>query len=165
MNENAQLPATGPGPADIPDFGAKVSGTDWDKPQTHLEVVLQAGQDDPELTGVVISTFLSSEVLFLSREQVDEESTNVQPLLLQNADGEPVIALFTHAARIPSAYMEEAPYAVRVPGAAVIDTLEGAGLVINPGHELGFEIGAEGVAAIRRDFNADGTLRDTAPQA
>lgn len=165
MNENAQLPTTGPGPADLPNFGAKTSGTDWDQPQTQLEAVLKAGQDDPELTGVVISTFLSSEVLFLSREPVGEESTNVQPLLLQNADGDPVIALFTHAARIPAAYMDEAPHAVRVPGAAVIDTLEGAGLVINPGHELGFEIGAEGVSAIRRDFNADGTLRDTAPQA
>ena len=162
MNENAQLPATGPGPADIPDFGAKASGTDWDKPQTHLEVVLQAGQDDPELTGVVISTFLGSEVLFLSREQVDEESANVQPLLLQNADGEPVIALFTHAARIPAAYLEEAAYAVRVPGAAVIDTLEGAGLVINPGHELCLEIDAAGVKTIRQEFSLNGSPKNPA---
>ena len=131
------------------------SGTDWSQPQTHLETVLKAGQENKAEAGEVIATFLNSEVFFLSREEVDGTSAQVQPLLLQNADSQPVIALFTHPARIPGAYIDEAPFAVRVLGAAVVDNLSGAGLVINPGHELGFEIPPEGVDQIRRDFRPD----------
>lgn len=138
---------------------------DANEPQTHLETVLLAGQQDEGKAGEVIATFLGEEVYFLSREQVDASTDNVQPLLLQNKDGQPVIALFTHLSRIPEAYIGEAPYAVRVAGAAVIDNLDGAGLVLNPGHELGFEIPAEGVAAIRRDFHPDGSRTDAAPEA
>jgi len=41
---------------------------------------------------------------------------------------------------------------VKVTGAAVVQNLNGAGLVLNAGHQIGFEIPAEGVEAIRRDF-------------
>jgi hypothetical protein len=139
--------------------GPTESGTDWSEPQTHLEAVLKAGQEDRAASGEVIAAFLREEIFFLSREKVTEESQNVQPLLLQNKENQPVIALFTHPARVPGSYAEEAPFAVRVVGAAVVDNLSGAGLVLNPGHELGFEIGAEGVEAIRRDFQPDGTPR------
>lgn len=138
---------------------------DPDEPQTHLETVLHEGQADEAKAGQVIATFLSEEVFFLSREQVTEETDNVQPLLLQNKDGEPVIALFTHVNRIPETYIAEAPFAVRVVGAAVIDNLSGAGLVLNPGHQLGFEIPAEGVEAIKRDFAPDGSPAAQAPTA
>ncbi|MGP5219902.1 SseB family protein [Arthrobacter rhombi] len=136
---------------------------DPDEPQTHLETVLHEGQADEAMAGQVIATFLSEEVFFLSREQVTEETDNVQPLLLQNKEGDPVIALFTHVNRIPEAYTAEAPYAVCVVGAAVIDNLNGAGVVLNPGHQLGFEIPAEGVDAIRRDFAPDGSPAPEAP--
>ncbi|WP_372697234.1 SseB family protein [Arthrobacter sp. JSM 101049] len=136
---------------------------DPDEPQTHLETVLHEGQADEAKAGQVIATFLSEEVFFLSREQVTEETENVQPLLLQNKDGEPVIALFTDVNRIPETYIAEAPFAVRVVGAAVIDNLSGAGLVLNPGHQLGFEIPADGVDAIRRDFAPDGSSAAQAP--
>ncbi len=136
---------------------------DPDEPQTHLETVLHEGQADEAMAGQVIATFLSEEVFFLSREQVTEETDNVQPLLLQNKDGEPVIALFTHVNRIPETYIAEAPFAVRVVGAAVIDNLSGAGLVLNPGHQLGFEIPADGVEAIKRDFAPDGSPAGGAP--
>lgn len=135
---------------------------DPDEPQTHLETVLQEGQADEAKAGQVIATFLSEEVFFLSREQVNEDTENVQPLLLQNKAGEPVIALFSHVNRIPETYIAEAPFAVRVVGAAVIDNLSGAGLVLNPGHQLGFEIPSDGVEAIRRDFAPDGSAH---PQA
>jgi len=133
------------------------------EPQTHLETVLVAGQADPGMAGTVIGTFLREEVYFLSREEVGESTENVQPLLLQNSDGSPLIALFTHVDRIPATYIEEAPFAVRVVGAAVIDNLQGAGMVINPGHPIGFEIGPEGVESIRRDFRPDGTSTSQAP--
>src|SRR5688572_13792216 len=46
------------------------SGTDWSQPQTHLETVLKAGQENRAEAGEVIATFLNSEVFFLSREKV-----------------------------------------------------------------------------------------------
>ena len=70
-------------------------------------------------------------------------------------DGDPVVALFTHLSRVPETYVDEAPYAVRVAGASVVEHLTGAGIVINPGHAIGFEIGSDGVEAIRRDFGPD----------
>lgn len=138
------------------------SAPDDQQPQTHLEKLLLAGQADQEKAGEVIAAFLTEEVYFLSREQVGEETENVQPLLLQNRDGLPLIALFTHVSRIPNHYIDEAPFAVRVVGAAVIDNLEGAGMVVNPGHPIGFEIGPDGVDAIRRDFNPDGSASPAA---
>ncbi|MEE1622345.1 SseB family protein [Zafaria sp. J156] len=135
------------------------SPADYDPavPHTHLETILVAGQEDPARAGEVIATFLQEEVFFLSREEVAADTQNVQPLLLQNADGQPLIALFTDVRRIPGTYIDTAPFAVRVVGAAVVDNLSGAGLVINPGHPVGFEIGPDGVDAIRRDFRPDGS--------
>lgn len=123
-----------------------------EEPQNDLEATLLAGQQDPEKAGDVIATFLNSEIFFLSSEEVTEESKDVAPLVLQNPDGEPRIAVFSDLRRVPEQYLEAAPYGVKVTGAAVVQNLNGAGLVLNAGHQIGFEIPAEGVEAIRRDF-------------
>ncbi|WP_309080929.1 SseB family protein [Zhihengliuella sp.] len=132
--------------------GAAGAEFDPSEPQSHLEATLLAGQQDPEKAGEVIATFLNSEIFFLSREEVTEETGDVSPLILQNPDGEPRVALFSHLGRVPEQYLSEAPYGVRVTGAAVVQNLNGAGLVLNPGHQIGFDIPAEGVEAIRSDF-------------
>ncbi|MCO1338556.1 hypothetical protein BJH93_06565 [Kocuria polaris] len=123
-----------------------------EQPQNDLEATLLAGQQDPEKAGEVIATFLNSEIFFLSSEEVTEESQDVAPLVLQNPDGEPRIAVFSDLRRVPEQYLEAAPYGVKVTGAAVVQNLNGAGLVLNAGHQIGFEIPAEGIEAIRRDF-------------
>ncbi|GAA2547362.1 SseB family protein [Neomicrococcus aestuarii] len=127
------------------------------QPLTPLESLLDRSQHDESLAGQVIGTFLQSEVFFLSRDEVTPETENVTPLMLENASGKHVIALFSHPTRIPPTYIEQAPYAVKVVGAAVVDNLQNAGMVLNPGFELGFEISEEGVAGIRQDFQPDGT--------
>ncbi|RAX50281.1 hypothetical protein DQ353_04805 [Arthrobacter sp. AQ5-05] len=129
------------------------------EPATHLEMMIRAAQNDPALNGQVIASFMNSEVYFLSREAVSGETTNAQPMLLQNAAGEPVIALFTHLARIPGAYIDVAPYGVQLLGGTIIRSLQDTGLVINPGHELCLEIDAAGVKTIRQEFNLDGSLK------
>ncbi len=130
------------------------------EPATHLEMMIRAAQNDPALNGQVIASFMNSEVYFLSREEVSGETTNAQPMLLQNAAGEPVIALFTHLARIPGAYIDVAPYGVQLLGGTIIRSLQDTGLVINPGHELCLEIDAAGVKTIRQEFNLDGSLKN-----
>ncbi|GAA1497149.1 hypothetical protein GCM10009628_21520 [Paeniglutamicibacter kerguelensis] len=139
---------------------ATASVTDPNAPVTHFEMMIRAGQNDPALSGQVIASFMASEVYFLSREKVTGETKNAQPMLLQNAAGQPVIALFTHLARIPGTYIDAAPYGVQVLGATIVRSLIDTGFVINPGHELSFEIDAEGVKTIREDFNPDGTLKN-----
>ncbi|WP_181149705.1 SseB family protein [Arthrobacter sp. MYb227] len=134
---------------------------DINEPITHFEMMIRAGQNDPALSGQVIASFMRAEVYFLSREKVTGETKNAQPMLLQNAAGQPVIALFTDLSRIPGTYIDAAPYGVQVLGATIARSLIDTGFVINPGHPLSFEIDAEGVKTIREDFNADGTFKGT----
>ncbi|GAB3758513.1 hypothetical protein GCM10027591_07570 [Zhihengliuella somnathii] len=142
----SETPETNETPAtDAPEFNP-------DAPQNELEAALLAGQQDPDKAGDVIATFLNSEIFFLSSEEVTEESKDVAPLVLQNPDGEPRIAVFSDLRRVPEQYIETAPFGVKVTGAAVVQNLNGAGLVLNAGQQIGFEIPAEGVEAIRRDF-------------
>ena len=134
---------------------------DGAQPLTPLESLLERSQHDDNLAVQVVGTFLQSEVFFLSRDEVTQETDNVTPLMLENAEGKHVIALFTHPTRIPPTYIEQAPYAVKVIGAAVVDNLQNAGMVLNPGFELGFEISQEGVEGIRQDFRPDGSQQPT----
>lgn len=156
MSEENQQSTTESATADQPQ-----TTRDINEPLNHFEMMIRAGQNDPALSGQVIASFMISEVFFLSREKVTGESKNAQPMLLQNAAGQPVIALFTDLSRIPGAYIDAAPYGVQVLGATIARSLIDTGFVINPGHPLSFEIDAEGVKTIREDFNADGTFKGT----
>lgn len=159
MSEDNEQAKSSNGADDIESARRAESTTTGNDPATHFETMIRAAQNDPALNGQVIGTFMNSEVYFLSREKVTGETSNAQPMLLQNAAGEPVIALFTHLARIPGAYIDVAPYGVQVLGGTVVRSLLETGLVINPGHELCFEIDAAGVKTIREEFNLDGTLK------
>ena len=98
--------------------------TPGNEPATHFEMMIRAGAErsGPQRPSHR-ARFMNSEVYFLSREEVTGESRNAQPMLLQNAAGEPVIALFTHLARIPGAYIDVAPYGVQVLGGTVVRSL------------------------------------------
>lgn len=159
MSEDNEQVNSSNGTADIESELGVESITTGNDPATHFESMIRAAQNDSALNGQVIGTFMNSEVYFLSREEVTGETNNAQPMLLQNAAGEPVIALFTHLARIPGAYIDVAPYGVQVLGGTVVRSLVDTGLVINPGHDLCFEIDAAGVKTIREEFNLDGTLK------
>lgn len=147
--------------APAPTQHAAEAATDGSQPLTPLESLLERSQHDDSLAGQVIGTFLQSEIFFLSRDEVTAETDNVTPLMLENAAGKHVIALFSHPTRIPPTFIEQAPFAVKVVGAAVVDNLQNAGMVLNPGFELGFEISEEGVAGIRQDFQPDGSQNAT----
>ncbi|MCW4463947.1 SseB family protein [Glutamicibacter sp. MNS18] len=118
----------------------------------HFETVIAAGLNKPELSGSVVGAFMSAEVYFLSREEVTGENPNAQPLLLSNAAGAAMVAVFTSLERIPGAYIDQAPYGVKVQGAAIIRSLSKTGVVINPGDELSFQIPADGVAVLQQEL-------------
>ena len=122
-------------------------------PLNDLEEKLATG-NEPDANPVdVILSFLNSEVYIISSDTVEGIDSQVEPLVLANADGDPVLAVFSHPSRVDQQYLEAAPNVLGTQGAAIIANLgDELGMVINPGAAYGFEINPEGVANIRRDF-------------
>ncbi|GAB3193943.1 SseB family protein [Nesterenkonia suensis] len=117
-----------------------------------LRDTLVAGKDGEAQPNEIIRAFLTSTVYFLSAEEVTPETASVNPLTLQDNEGNPLIALFSGTDVVPAEYSEHAPHAVDAPGVAVVQSLAGAGIIIDAGQEHGFQISAEGVDRIREDF-------------
>ena len=128
-------------------------GIDSTTPLNDLEEKLATGgQPDANPVDVILS-FLNSEVYIISSDTVETEDSQVEPLVLANADGDPVLAVFSHPSRVDKPYLEAAPNVLGTQGATIIANIgDELGLVINPGAAYGFEINPEGVANIRRDF-------------
>ncbi|HEY1155950.1 MAG TPA: SseB family protein [Arthrobacter sp.] len=128
-------------------------GIDDTNPLNDLEEKLATGgQADANPVDVILS-FLNSEVYIISSDTVEGVDSQVEPLVLANADGDPVLAVFSHPSRVDQQYLEAAPNVLGTQGAAIIANLgDELGMVINPGAAYGFEINPEGVANIRRDF-------------
>ncbi|HEX7201801.1 MAG TPA: SseB family protein [Arthrobacter sp.] len=139
-------------------------GIDDTTPLNDLEEKLaKGGQPDASPVDVILS-FLNSEVYIISSDGIEGEDSQVEPLVLGNADGDPVLAVFSHPSRVDQQYLEAAPNVLGTQGAAIIANIgEELGMVINPGAAYGFEINPEGVANIKRDFKRADELPDGAP--
>ena len=112
----------------------------------------------------VILSFLNSEVYIVSSDGIEGEDSQVEPLVLANSDGDPVLAVFSHPSRVDEQYLAAAPNVLGTQGAAIIANIgEELGMVINPGAAYGFEINPEGVANIKRDFKRADELPGDAP--
>jgi hypothetical protein len=126
-------------------------------PLTELEAALASatasGADDDAQQSILV--FLNSLVCLLVPEPAEEAGggDTVEPLILSNGEGQPVVAAFTHRARIRPDFLEHAPTVVQTQGALLLQNLGSElGLVLNPGSAYGFELNAEHVAAVLRDF-------------
>ena len=128
-------------------------GIDDTTPLNDLEEKLaKGGQPDASPVDVILS-FLNSEVYIISSDGIEGEDSQVEPLVLANSEGAPVLAVFSHPTRVDQQYLAAAPNVLGTQGAAIIANIgEELGLVINPGAAYGFEINPEGVANIKRDF-------------
>lgn len=116
------------------------------------EKLATGGQPDADPVDVILS-FLNSEVYIISSDTVEGIDSQVEPLVLANADGDPFLAVFSHPSRVDQQYLEAAPNVLGTQGAAIIANIgDELGMVINPSAAYGFEINPEGVANIRRDF-------------
>ncbi|UVJ38828.1 SseB family protein [Arthrobacter sp. CJ23] len=124
-----------------------------DAPLNDLETQL-ALAEQPDANPVdVILAFLNNEVFLISAEAVEGPESSVEPLVLSNAEGQPVLAVFSHPSRVDTRFLEAAPYVLGTMGSAVLGNIgDELGMVINPGSAYGFEIDPEGIANIRRDF-------------
>ncbi|MGP4031876.1 SseB family protein [Pseudarthrobacter sp. 1C304] len=123
------------------------------QPLNDLEEKLARGEQPDANPVDVILAFLNSEVYIVSSDTVDGVDSQVEPLVLANSAGNPVLAVFSHPSRVAEQYLEAAPNVLGTQGAVILGNLgDELGMVINPGAAFGFEIDPEGVANIRRDF-------------
>ncbi|MGO4806010.1 SseB family protein [Arthrobacter sp. 2MCAF15] len=123
------------------------------QPLNELEEQLARGEQPDANPVDVILAFLNNEVYVVSSDALEGPDSQVEPLVLANSSGKPVLAVFSHPSRVTEQYLAAAPNVLGTQGAAIIGNLgEELGMVINPGAAYGFEIDPEGVANIRRDF-------------
>ncbi|WP_426996884.1 SseB family protein [Pseudarthrobacter sp. N5] len=123
------------------------------QPMNDLEEKLAQGENPDTSPVDVILSFLNSEVYVVSTEGLESKDSQVEPLVLANSEGQPVLAVFSHPSRVEEQYLAAAPNVLGTQGAAIIANIgEELGMVINPGSAFGFEIDPEGVANIKRDF-------------
>ena len=79
------------------------------QPLNDLEAKL-ALAEQPDANPVdVILAFLNNEVYLVSSEAVDGPDSSVEPLVLSNADNQPVLAVFSHPSRVDDRFLEAAP--------------------------------------------------------
>lgn len=123
------------------------------QPLNDLEEKLSRGEQPDANPVDVILSFLNNEVYIVSSDTIEGPDSQVEPLVLANSAGKPVLAVFSHPSRVTEQYLAAAPNVLGTQGAAIIGNLgDELGMVINPGAAFGFEIDPEGVANIRRDF-------------
>jgi hypothetical protein len=134
------------------------------QPLNDLEEKLARGEQPDANPVDVILSFLNNEVYIVSSDTIDGPDSQVEPLVLANASGEPVLAVFSHPSRVAEQYLAAAPNVLGTQGSAIIGNLgDQLGMVINPGAVYGFEIDPEGVANIRRDFKPSEEESEAAP--
>jgi type III secretion system (T3SS) SseB-like protein len=123
------------------------------QPLNDLEEKLARGEQPDANPVDVILAFLNNEVYIVSADALEGADSQVEPLVLANSSGQPVLAVFSHPSRVAEQYLTAAPNVLGTQGSAIIGNLgNDLGMVINPGAAFGFEIDPEGVANIRRDF-------------
>ncbi|HET6242110.1 MAG TPA: SseB family protein [Arthrobacter sp.] len=123
------------------------------QPLNDLEEKLARGEQPDANPVDVILAFLNNEVYIVSADALEGADSQVEPLVLANSSGQPVLAVFSHPSRVAEQYLAAAPNVLGTQGSAIIGNLgNDLGMVINPGAAFGFEIDPEGVANIRRDF-------------
>ena len=133
------------------------------QPLNDLEEKLARGEQPDANPVDVILAFLNNEVYIVSTDTIEGPDSQVEPLVLANSEGKPVLAVFSHPSRVTEQYLAAAPNVLGTQGAAIIGNLgDELGMVINPGAVYGFEIDPEGVANIRRDFKPSDEEPDTA---
>lgn len=123
------------------------------RPLNDLEAALDAASKGAADSTEPVLAFLNSLVRLLVPEPVPGQTEYVEPLVLTNADGKPLVAAFTDETRIRPDFLDHAPTVVTTQGAVLLQNLGSElGIVLNPGSAFGFELAADQVAAILKDF-------------
>ncbi|MCC3265747.1 SseB family protein [Arthrobacter gengyunqii] len=115
-----------------------------------LEEAILAGQEGRISSQELVARICESELLSVGRLLDEKDPASFQALVLKSPEGDSAVAAtFTSAGRVPEQIREKAPVMVKAGGEATLRSIgAGYGLAINPGSNLGLELGPEGIAAI-----------------
>lgn len=116
-------------------------------PQNDLERALAQAQGGRMAMPDFLDLFGQSDIFVPSGGEIAASGEGFRPLLFDR-DGTAMVACFTAAERI-GRHVQATPYCLQVKGLAFLRNLAAeVGVVVNPGHEVGFELSPAGVARI-----------------
>jgi len=118
-------------------------------PFNDIERVILAGSNGEKENREVLASIVTAPLFFLTAQEVQDKSKIVEPLVLEGPDGAPILAIFTHPARVAPQFLEAAPYAVSISGGEAFRQADGVGIAINPGHPIGLVLDAANVKTIQ----------------
>lgn len=115
-----------------------------------LDRAIAAAQAGRGSVASMLSALLDATLAVPSGDAVEADGRGFRPVLFDRA-GVPMVACFTARERI-GALAETAPFALEMQGRAFLSRIpSGHGVVVDPGHPLGFEIDPAGLARLLRD--------------
>jgi hypothetical protein len=107
-----------------------------------IERAMAGAQED------VIGAFLGADLVVPSGAPVGEGFAGFVPVLYDR-EGVQMLAVFTTFDRAREV-THQAPYAITLRGSALLAMMpDGSGVVVNPGHRVGFEMSPDGVRQAR----------------
>lgn len=123
-----------------------------------LEAAIAAAQDGGNLDDLA-AVFMRAQVVVMLAEDPGPEPQTLSPLTVSTPQGHPALVVFTTAGKC-AAWAPNAPqytYARQVRADWVLDVVgEDYGVVVNPGHTLGFSMPPHGVARMKARGTASG---------
>lgn len=120
-------------------------------PMNELELSLENARAGQIPMPDFIRTFVESDLAVPSGGEIMSDGSGFEPLLFDKG-GIKMVSCFTAKERIGS-FSERAPYCLVINGKEFLRRLPpDYGLVINPGHSVGFDISPEGISRIVSEF-------------
>ena len=121
------------------------------RPATVLERAISRAQRGEVAASTVLWTLAASEVIFINEGEFDEGALPTNPLLLEHGQ-RMLVAVFSHG-DLARGHLSEGRVPVGIPGIELLRRLPAtAGVVVNPGSRLGFEVPAGGARAFTADL-------------
>src|ERR1043166_9372170 len=123
-------------------------------PENVLEQAIAAAQDGSGKVEDLTTLLVQSNIYALSKTEVAEDGSGFTPLLMDDEEGAPLVAVFSALSRArPHRALAEFP--LQMPGRALLLRLPaGYGAVLNPGYDAQMVIPPEAVAELKAQLQA-----------
>lgn len=122
-----------------------------------IEYLIHAGKEGNITVTTLFQVLLRAPIWLLLNKDVESnvDTNDIQALVLQAEEDEPLIALFTKAEHAKRVIDKNPAYShpQLIPAARILDNLDSqVGLVINPGMDLSIQIYAQGVVELKKQL-------------
>lgn len=120
-------------------------------PENDLEKLLIQAQKSEMKFSDFVEVFLKTDVFIPSGTEVLKDGSGMTPLIFSENDKN-IIGIFTSLSRA-SLFKDKTPFCLSMKGIELFQRIpDGFGVVVNPGYDKGFDLPAEGIKNIIRDY-------------